>query len=416
LEIFPFKTPFVKLSQATSIFPLQGSVQHYDWGGTQFIPGLLNIPNSKKEPYAELWMGAHPRGPAQVSLNGASISLGQLIARNPAAYLGKSVSRRFDKKLPFLLKVLDVHKMLSIQAHPAKREAETGYRQENERGIPLDAPQRIFKDDNHKPEVMVALTDFWLLHGFRPAGEIEKMLRQMKEWDSLMIAFSRSDTSSLYRHIMELPQEQVDRLLHPLAVRFRPAIMEGKLTKAQPEYWAVRAFEDFTSPDGHYDRGIFSIFLFNLVHLKKDEGIFQEAGIPHAYLEGVNVELMANSDNVFRGGLTRKHVDVGVLMKHLVFDPVEPVILRGHQISATERTFPTPAPDFQLSRIEAAPGTPHREVTTTTPQIFLVLEGSIRINNGRRFQRGSSFFVKPGAAFHIRSEEEAVLFKATVPA
>lgn len=405
----------MKSSKLPSLFPLQAYIQHYDWGGTEFIPRLLNIPNPQNLPYAEMWMGAHPRGPAKVLLDEEAIPLSRLIARNPEACLGKNVARRFDNQLPFLFKVLDVHNMLSIQAHPSKRQAVLGYRQENERGIPLDAPNRLFKDANHKPEVMVALSDFWLLHGFRSKPAIEKTLRQMEGWSDLLRTFGSGDAFSLYRYIMEMPQAQVDQLLKPLAGRLRQAVKEGTLSKSQPEFWAARAFENYGSLEDAYDRGIFSIFLFNLVHLKKGEGIFQDAGIPHAYLEGVNVELMANSDNVFRGGLTKKHVDKKALMQHLVFDSVKPSILKGKQKSATERIFPTPAPDFQLSRIQLAPGMPHRESKSKVPEIYLILEGHIRANERWEFERGNSFYVNPGHEIHLQSREEAVLFKASVP-
>ena len=205
------------------------------------------------------------------------ISLKDFIARSPEEVLGKPVSDRFGGQLPFLFKILDVRKMLSIQAHPNKASAEAGFRRENEQGVARDARNRNYKDDNHKPEVMVALTDFWLLHGFRSITEIRQVLQDVPAFAELSAIFGEGDIRKLYQHIMELPQEEVDRLLAPLKVMLEKQAAEGVLSKDSPHYWAHQAFLDYTRA-GHYDRGIFSIYLFNLVFVPKGMGIFQDAG------------------------------------------------------------------------------------------------------------------------------------------
>lgn len=394
------------------VLPLEGAVQHYAWGGYHFIPDLIGAANPEQQPYAELWLGTHPRGPARVSLDGRSVGLDALIEASPRAFLGPEIARRFDGRLPFLLKILDVRKMLSIQAHPTKAEAEAGFARENEQGIPRNAPHRVFKDDNHKPEVMVALSDFWLLHGFRAPEAIARLSETLPGGAPLRDRLQSGDLKKLYRSLMEMPQAEVNRLLGPL--RQHLAGRAGQLEKEHPDYWAWQAFEDYTTAEGAVDRGIFSIYLFNLVKLRPGQGIFQDAGIPHAYLQGTNVELMANSDNVFRGGLTQKHIDVPALMTHLRFEPVEPQLLEGTALSPVLRRYATPSPDFQLSRIELAAGGRYVPAPTMTPRIFIMLEGAVAIDDDA-FRRGGSFLVKAGAEVTLEAQQAAVLFEAAVP-
>ncbi|MCB9265111.1 MAG: mannose-6-phosphate isomerase, class I [Lewinellaceae bacterium] len=397
------------------VFPLQGAIQHYAWGGFDYLPELLGIKNSEHLPFAELWMGAHHRGPAIVQPNGQPQPLPELLENHPE-WLGAAVRAHFGVRLPYLFKVLDVHQMLSIQSHPTKSQAEEGFRRENEQGIPLDAPHRNFKDDNHKPEVMAALTEFWLLHGFKSEEALERCLREVPEFSSLQPHFAGGSIFQLYKAVMEMPQAEVDRLLSPMEQRLRPLAEAGRLGKHQPEYWAAQAFGHHRLENGHYDRGVFSIFFFNLVKVMPGEGIYQGAGIPHAYLEGVNVELMANSDNVFRGGLTVKHVDVPELLKHLVFEPVVPEILKGELVSEGEWAYRTPAPDFQLNRIGLAKGQDYHPAPSAGPEILLVIRGKVRPNgHSRSYSKGEAFFIPAGEDYALLGEEDSLLFKAMVP-
>ncbi|MEZ5040958.1 MAG: mannose-6-phosphate isomerase, class I [Saprospiraceae bacterium] len=397
------------------IIPLKGIVQHYDWGGFDFLPQLLSQSNINHQAFAELWMGTHKNGTAIALLADRELSLKTLIEQNPEAILGPSVSKHFQGQLPFLFKILDVRKMLSIQAHPNKANAIAGFRFENEQGVPLHAPHRNFKDDNHKPEVMVALTDFWLLHGFQSATAIARVLTNTPEFASLLPAFKEKNTKRLYQTIMEMPQIAVDQLLQPLKERLELAEKKGELEKSSPDYWANLAFKDYTR-DGHYDRGIFSIYLFNLVFIPTGQGIFQDAGIPHAYLEGVNVELMANSDNVFRGGLTPKHVDVPELLKHLVFDAVTPQILQGEKQNEVETYFPTPAADFALFQLQFDQGQQLEKPAQQTAFIYIVLEGIVHVSSNNQrgiFQQGDSFMVPATYAIKMTAQDKALLFGAS---
>ena len=397
-----------------SIFRLEGVIQQYAWGGHQYIPNLLGFEPQKGQPYAELWMGAHPRGASKLLTPNSSVSLPDAIERNPEI-LGNQVRKKFGNHLPYLFKVLEVKQMLSIQAHPNKKQAEEGFKRENETGIPLNAPHRNYKDDNHKPEVMIALSDFWLLHGFRKKEEVSQLIKSTPEFKELAPLFVDQDLYLLYKSIMTMPSSEVNRILAPLKERLQKEMEAGELTREQYGFWAHKAFKDFTLDGGQFDRGIFSIYLFNLVHIPPGQGIYQGAGIPHAYLEGITMELMANSDNVFRGGLTVKHVDVPELLKNLHFKSVEPKILAGQVLSATETTFPTPAPDFELSRISLQQGQEYQQKSIPSPHTLIVMEGEVSIIGFQTFKTGQICFVTAGSSYLLRSTAQTVIYKASVP-
>jgi mannose-6-phosphate isomerase len=404
-------------SSIPNVLLLRCVVQHYSWGGYDFIPALSRRDNPARAPWAELWLGAHPSAPALALVEGRERPLDQLIAQSPPAWLGERVARRYDHRLPFLFKVLDVRQMLSIQAHPSKAQAQAGFQRENALGIPLDAPHRLFKDDNHKPELMVALSPFWLLHGFRSPSDIAESLRGIPEFFPLLAPLQGDDIAALYHHIMTMPQIEVNRLLGPVRSRLSQLFHAGHLDEDKPAYWAAQAFEDFPGADGNLDRGIFSIFLLNLVRLAPMQGIFQGPGIPHAYLRGVNVELMANSDNVFRGGLTPKYVDVDALIDHLDFNPIFPVVLDGVAVSALEWEYPAPAADFLLSRIQLEPGQVYAPALVDGPEILLLMEGEIALGASeaaRTLRRGDACFVAPGAPYTLTANSPALLFRARV--
>ena len=411
------------------VLTLHGVVQHYDWGGHNFIPDLLGIENATRKPYAELWIGAHAKAPSMIETQSGQEPLDQFIAAAPEAVLGPAVCTHFDRRLPYLFKVLDVHKMLSIQAHPTLVQAKQGFARENAEGVPIDASNRNYKDDNHKPEIGVALTDFWMLHGFRPLEQIAETLDRTVELGPLMPAFSqrlkaaghdhetrRGLLRELYSNVMTLPQERVDLLLNELLARLGEKPPTGK---ASPDYWALRAAEHFPLPGGHRDRGIFSIYLLNLVHLQPGQGTFQPAGVLHAYLEGVNVELMANSDNVLRGGLTTKHVDVPELLNILTFEGGTPEVFSGLQLSAEQRVYRTPAEEFELSRIALMPRGRYAGEATYGPKALIVLEGSGTLTSAGKsnsLHRGSIMFAPSGAQFVLETRaDDLVVFQAGLP-
>jgi mannose-6-phosphate isomerase len=395
------------------IFRLEGKVQHYAWGGNRFIPALLNQPNENDQPFAEYWMGAHDNVPSLVVLpGGGKQPLNEFIKSDPAGILGEAVNKRFGR-LPYLFKVLDVKDMLSIQVHPNKKDAEAAFADENKKGIALNAPARNYKDDNHKPELMVALSDFWLLHGFKTADDLKKVLTATPELKFLLPVFEEGGLAGLYKYVMTMDQAEVNKHLQPLLDRIIPLYKNGKLDKKEEAFWAARAAITFNQP-GIVDRGIFSVYFFNVLNLKEGQAVFQDANMPHAYLEGQNMEIMANSDNVLRGGLTMKHIDVGELMKHTKFEATMPNVLTGTGVM--EKEFKTPAADFDLREIELD-GKQDVKLEATTAEVFFVYKGDVEVSEGSvnmKLKTGECMLATAGAKVTLAGKN-AVVFRATVP-
>src|SRR5699024_3741711 len=219
---------------------ISGQIQHYAWGGYQYIPQLVGAPANDNQPAAEYWLGAHQKAPSKLVPSDADTTLNQIIEQNPALYLGQETASKFGR-LPYLFKVLDVHDMLSIQVHPSKQEAEIGYAKENQAGIPTDATNRNYKDDNHKPEMMVALSDFYLLHGFKAEDKLIQQLQRIKEFSALLPIFGSEGYKGLYKEVMTLPQEKVNQILRPLLEHIIPLYKADQLSKTDPAFWASRA-------------------------------------------------------------------------------------------------------------------------------------------------------------------------------
>lgn len=403
------------MQSSNKIFRLEGVIQHYAWGGSRFIPALLQQENQQAKPFAEYWLGAHDKAPARVCMaGGEKPNLNVLIKEDPIQILGEKVASRFGR-LPYLLKILDVKDMLSIQVHPDKESAEIAFEEENRKGISIDVQERNYKDANHKPELMVALSDFWLLHGFKPKQQLLSTLNKIPELTFLGDVFNQRGYQSLYKTVMDMPQVEVNNTLQPLLTRIIPLYKQNNLSKDQEDFWAARAALTYNS-ENHIDRGIFSIYFFNLLHCKPGEAVFQDAGVPHAYLEGQNVEIMANSDNVLRGGLTSKHIDVSELMKHIRFEGTDPTILKGKKRGDIEEVYETPAPDFQLSRFVFY----HKGsalFAASTAEILFVEKGLIKLmdqENELMLASGEAAIIISGTSVQLYAEKETVLYRASV--
>lgn len=398
-------------------FKLVGKIQNYAWGGHNFIPRLIGQRPEPGMTYAEYWMGAHEKAPSDLLQgDGTFISLNSLIEEQPGRILGPYVARKYGR-LPFLFKILDVREMLSIQVHPTKDQAETGFARENEIGIPLNASVRNYKDNNHKPELQLALDDFWLLHGFQPADQLHKVLNQVPEFNSLVPIFTSGGYRELYKYIMEMPLPLVSAMLSPLAERILKKYDHGTLEKHSPDFWAARAVRNSQLTD--YDRGIFSIYFFNLIRLKQGQAIFQDAGVPHAALMGQAIEIMANSDNVIRGGLTPKHIDVPQLLNLISFKGIKPEILEGQPgINPFEVSYPSPSPDFHLSKIQLDKGDIYETLTYST-EIELNLSGEATLDTAGKeifIRKGESVIIFGGKKYRLRGiAEKTLLFRASVP-
>ena len=394
------------------LYKLKGKVMHYAWGGHSFLPQLLGIDNPNDQPFAEYWMGAHPLAPSELLKHDQTIRLDELIKADMNATLSPVVAERFGE-LPYLFKLQDVKDILSIQVHPSKTEAEKGFDREEAAGIPVNAAHRNYKDRNHKPEVAVALSEFWLLHGFKRATEIEAALRDIQELTILLPYYKREGLKELYRFVMEMEQSDVNALLSNLVKREIRRKKGNELTKEMPGWWVAKLYEN-KAILGDIDRALFSIYFFNIVKLNPGEGIFQAAGIPHAYLEGHNVELMANSDNVLRGGLTPKHIDVPELMKHTLFESIVPDIMKGRKELDGETVYPCPVPDFGISRIELTSDLTYARKANSL-EILVVTAGGALVNNAMVLKTGEAMAVFANGEYTIEASGHCTVFRAFVP-
>ncbi|AQS93217.1 mannose-6-phosphate isomerase, class I [Polaribacter sp. BM10] len=397
------------------IFKLKGKVQNYDWGGTSYIPNLVSENIKENITYAEYWMGAHIKAPSEVITENENILLNKFIEENLTDSLGKDVSSKFGK-LPFLFKVLDVNNMLSIQVHPSIEAAINGFNLEESKGIPLTAKNRNYKDKNHKPEIMVALSDFWLLHGFLERNKLIKNLEQTKELNFLKEIFLDKGFAGLYKLVMNYSQNEVNNILQPLVDRILPKYVNNELDKASPAYWAAKSIHGKTNKN--IDKGIFSIYFFNILNVSKGEAVFQDAGVPHAYLEGKNIELMANSDNVLRAGLTSKHIDVEELIKNTKFEETIPEILKGNFNSQNgETVFKTKAIDFELSKISLDDSITYHK-TSNSIEILIALEGSATIKDNSfslDLDKGECILINANTDYKIETSTHVEIYKASVP-
>jgi mannose-6-phosphate isomerase len=259
---------------------------------------------------------------------------------------------------------------------------------------------------------MVALSEFWLLHGFKPEQLLKATFLKVSELLPLLSLFEEGSYQSLYEHVMMLPQATVDQMLQPLVERIVPLYNSGTLQKSSEDFWAARAALVYKE-EGHIDRGIFSIYFFNLLHLKKGEGIYQPARLPHAYLEGQNVEIMANSDNVLRAGLTDKYIDVPELLKHVDFVPTYPNIMSAEQTGIS--VFSTPAEEFELTLYSFI-----KECAWLTegPEVLLLLEGTAKLEIESEIvslKRGEALFVSAGKNVVLQGGENTQMYRAAVP-
>jgi mannose-6-phosphate isomerase len=397
------------------LFKLQNTVQPYAWGSRFAIAELLGQPAPSDHPQAELWMGAHAKAPSKVWYQGRWQSLDGLIQEDPLALLGQAVLDRFGPQLPYLFKVLAVDKPLSIQAHPSKEMAVQGFRRENAEGIALSAPHRNYKDDQHKPECVCALTPFRALCGFRLPKEIVAIFEPI--WprdriDELRLLLNGSADGNLRSFFIHLMTMDVDRRMELLP---RLVASAGNLIEKEIAYrWLIDLNNAYPS-----DIGVLSPLFLHCIELQPGQALFLPAGRLHAYLSGLSIEIMANSDNVLRGGLTPKHIDVEELLRVLEFE-ARPLQVIGPVAAASgEYEYPSQAEEFRLSRIHNKASQPYSVGTRNpAPEILLCVEGSANLiwtgsTKGMEIRQGESVFV-PAAVNGYRIEGEARLYKAAV--
>jgi mannose-6-phosphate isomerase len=253
---------------------------------------------------------------------------------------------------------------------------------------------------------------FWLLHGFKEENQLRETLQSVPEFNFLLPVFEKEGYKGLYKEVMEYTQDKTDEVLAPLVKR--ELSKKNELSKDQAGYWVCKLYEKGQEIKD-IDRGIFSIYFFNIVEVQPGEAVFQGAGIPHAYLEGQNVELMANSDNVLRGGLTPKHIDVAELMKHTTFEGVTPDVMKGEDVNEIEKRYPCPIADFGISLIETDVDKIYSHETSSA-EIYLIVLGAVEITRiDMKFKKGEAFFVPPSTKISLESMHKARLYKSFVP-
>jgi mannose-6-phosphate isomerase len=392
---------------------LENPIQNYAWGSHSAIASLLGAPVPSAQPEAELWMGAHPKAPSLV-LPGRE-SLATLIERDPEHMLGKSTTERFGARLPFLFKVLAAETPLSLQAHPTREQARAGFDAEEAERIAIDAPNRNYRDRSPKPELLCALTPFAALCGFRAIPETLELFRTLAaaSVSALFEGLERQPTevglSQLFSGLLALSAERRAELAKETLERCTlKAAVEGPF---QHEFsWAVRIGELYPG-----DIGIVSALLLNLLELSPGEAIYLPAGNLHAYLHGVGMEIMANSDNVLRGGLTPKHVDATELLHVLDFHSGPADVLQG-EMRNSARVYQTPAAEFELQSFRLLPGERPTIVDRRGPEILFCEEGDIRVECGGReltLPRGQALFIAASEpSYALRGE--GALFRASV--
>ena len=398
------------------IYRLTGQVQHYAWGGKNYIASLIGLNLAKDQPCAEWWLGAHPSAPSEIENVTGKQSLIEFLSQNLTA-LGQASRQQFGDELPYLLKILDVEKPLSIQLHPTKAQAEKGFEAENAKGVLLTDSTRTYKDRNHKPEMMIALSDFWLLHGFKTKSQILATLNARPSLQPLAEKLGTQNLAEFYADVMLADQSTLANWLLPIIEANQQSYKNGELALDNPDYWVLYTMEAMAISPEKLDAGLVCFYLFNIVHLKEGEGIFQDAGIPHAYLRGQNVELMACSDNVIRGGLTPKYVDIVELLKIVDCREVTPQIISAAPQNQSEFTYKTPVNDFALAQIRVE-SQQHTKVNLQSAGILLVMQGELKIqekSTALTLKQGESAFITADSHVEIMSEKGGYAFLAKLP-
>lgn len=349
------------------------SLQDYDWGSKSFIQELLGITNA--DILAEAWYGAHPKAPSLIQ----DTNLLSMIEQDPHYWLGPNTA-----KMPFLLKILAANKALSIQVHPNKTQAEQGFAEENQKGIALSDPRRCFRDDNHKPELMMALTDFYALCGFREYAQIIDIFVSLKLTPlfSTFASFSKNPNlqsfSELYLQILQYPEpKELNTALLKLSINGKYAHLISWIKKLNEVYPG--------------DPAIISPLLMNLIKLRPYEAIYLDAGIIHAYLEGSGIEIMASGDNVLRAGLTSKHIDISKLCEIMTFVPFMPEIQAAPSEGKYLHGCQSAAKDFKLYHLSA--NSEDNALNIQGIKIVLCLSGEIKFSSDEsslKLSRGES--------------------------
>lgn len=381
------------MSIQNTVFLMENQIMNYSWGSRDFIAKLCREQVPSELPQAELWLGAHSKAPSLIIEGQNEMPLDQYITHDPRNILGNEIATEYGE-LPFLFKVLSAAQPLSVQVHPNKEQARAGYKAEEAGLLPLDAAIRNYKDKNHKPEMLLALTPFEALSGIRPFAEIEELISllrlddKIEEFRDLLRDISVEKLREFFVWILGLKRRTKDRV--------RGNILRAAMLRRGCDHPLALAIEWICRLDSYYpeDIGIFAPLVMNTIRLQPGEAIFMDAGILHAYLQGSGLEIMANSDNVLRCALTGKHIDLPALMKIASFMPVYPHYIRP-EMHGMEEVYITPAPEFLLSRFNLSSSIRFNQLDSA--QIILVTEGSLQITpevgDVLELEQGQSAFI-----------------------
>ncbi|MFE5645391.1 mannose-6-phosphate isomerase, class I [Rhodococcus sp. NPDC056516] len=391
---------------------LEGALRSYAWGSRTAIAELRGLATPSNHPEAELWLGAHPGDPARVISESGSESLLEVLHREPERELGRENLEAFGERLPFLLKLLAAEEPLSLQAHPSAVQADEGFRRENALGVPMESPIRNYKDGSHKPELVVALSRFEALAGFREPTRTVKLLRalavdELEPYIGLLEGQPDSDgLRALFTTWITLPSTVLGTLL--------PAVLAGCIAYvAHHDAEFVTEIRTALELSEAYpgDAGVLAALLLNRVTLEPGQGLFLAAGNLHAYLHGLAVEIMANSDNVLRGGLTPKHVDVPELLRVLDFVGADIEVLDPAPAPGSGRyEYVTPAPEFRLTRLEFDSNSTDLVVDSSGPRILICTDGAVTATCG-----ADTLDLDRGRAAWIAADEPAIHLSARTP-
>jgi mannose-6-phosphate isomerase len=403
---------------------LRGAIRTYAWGSRTSIADFTGRAVPTAHPEAELWLGAHPADPAWVETASGERSLLEVLQADPEGQLGPVVRARFGDVLPFLVKVLAADEPLSLQAHPSTEQAIEGYRHEDRLGVPLTSPVRNYRDRSHKPELLVAIEPFEALAGFRPVARTVELLRALAVSDldpfvNLLAGQSDADgLRALFTTWITAPQPDLDVLV--------PAVLDGAINylRSGATEFAEEARTVLELGERYPgDAGVLASLLLNRLRLEPGEALYLGAGNLHSYLSGVGFEVMANSDNVLRGGLTPKHVDVPELLRVLDFTPasadsLQPVM----EHDGFELDYRTPATEFAVSVLTLDGDNLGHEVDAPCrhdgPQILVCAQGAVVVrakSDTLTLERGSAAWVSADdGQLRLVADTPSKLFRATV--
>ncbi|WP_108717977.1 mannose-6-phosphate isomerase, class I [Miniimonas sp. S16] len=390
--------------------PLVPALQHYAWGSSTALPALLGR-GADGRPVAEAWFGAHPSAPSQLE---DGRTLVQLVEDDPVGVLGADVVARLGRQLPYLLKIIAPASPLSLQVHPTAEQAALGYVREERAGTPLDAPQRTYRDANHKPEMVFALETFEAVSGFRAPRRALEVLSGLetpliaKTVERLTHGSSAQGMRSAFEYVLLGARDResdVSAVVDQIDRRLR----SGQSPSEHSDRVALRLAEAFPG-----DRGVLASLLLNPVTLYPGEVMFVPAGCPHAYLSGLGVEIMASSDNVVRAGLTPKHIDARALLDIVDVRPAPPMRVAAERINGHVQVYFAPVEDFELAVLEPDHAT--IPVRGAGPRIVLALDGALELRAGE-----DELPVRPGSAVFLADGEDVWvsgsgrLIRASVP-